>query len=231
MGTKFAHFSIQDISQAKVKELLRLLPPKTSSLFARLNKINPGLGDKMDQAITEFSKMPPDDPRVSMMGNQKTDNKRAMEYLHSTKTVYYIAQNNEWTTVCNEEFGFESIESNALEMSKRVTNLIMSIADFDDDVFILLLSKNGKTITQHISGSGDDYGMKDTLGDIAAMADNLKIKEKGKERELESILKEKDIWKKFEKLEKLLNMQLWIPKFELEQKNKGNLNWQKVTSK
>jgi hypothetical protein len=227
MGTKFAHFSVKGSSQAQVKNLIGLLPLKAGSIFSRISRMRPDIANKLEQAFLELTKMQQDDPKVSRSGFQPEDAKKALEYLHSTTTEYYIAQNHGWITVCSEEFGFESIENIALEISKISTKSIMTVADFDDDIFILNLLKNGKTITRHISGNADYYDMNETLGDITVISDNFEIN--GKEEELEAILKGADIWKKFEELEKLLNMWLWITRSELERHSKDGLRWQKVT--
>jgi hypothetical protein len=226
VGTKFAHFSIYGTNETETINLLAGISQNKVSIYDRLNKVNPNVAEKLEKAMKELSTIQPDNPRTEKLGGYNVDNvKSALEYLHSTRTEYYIAKNNKWITIHSEEFGFENIDDIALKISKNTPQFIMANANFDDDVFILSLLKNGGTITRHISGDAELYGMEKTVGNIKAISDTLNLE--GKEDELELFLNEDDIWQKFQSLEKLLNMKLWLPRRMITQNQDNGLIWKK----
>jgi hypothetical protein len=203
VGSKFAHISIFD---SNIKEAIKLLEflPKRPILFDKMNKAVPGVIKALQ----------------TMQARDKNA-KWSLEWLSTSKTVYYVGKNNKLVTIFSEEFNWESIDNQTLAMSEKSPKIFLTVSNYDDDVFQLSIIKDGKILTKHISNSGG-YGIKPEIGDMEVIANIFEIT--GEKDKLKEILENKDVPKKMDALQKLLNVDLWLDEPDELIKNK----WQKV---
>jgi hypothetical protein len=203
VGSKFAHISIFDSNIQEAIKLLEFLP-KRPVLFDKMNKAAPGVIKALQ----------------SMQATDKNA-KWSLEWLSTSKTVYYVGKNNKLVTIFSEEFNWESIDNQTLAMSEKNPKIFLTVSNYDDDVFQFSIIKDGKILTKHVSDSGG-YGAKPEIGDLDVIANTFKIS--GEKDKLRAILENNDVSQKMDALQKLLNVDLWLDEPEELVKNK----WQKV---
>jgi hypothetical protein len=207
MGTKFAHFSIQNSSLDETIELLQLIPQRKLTI----------------EKFNSFGKM-------MSPGNWKPIAPEAANLLEGlfkqvnlSQRTFFVGSNEKWITVFNDDSGV-SAESNAMTLSKLNSKTFLVISDFDDDVFQLVIIKDGIELTRHVSGNAEAYGMSvgESFGDLDIIANTLEIA--NQKEQLRDILKKDNVFQKIPELEKLIGMTLWIP---TEQQMK-EMGWKRV---
>lgn len=186
MGTKFANMHIKGAEIQTVELILKQSLPKQNKYLG--------------EAIDFFKKK----------DNMPSDLLNEILGAIGQEMCYKLGKvNPNWVTVLNSSFEFETIEKTAKGISKQMEGIFLAIGYFDDDVFIMCVVKEGKTLTNHISGPGiNSYKLKPNLGNIELMIKELDLPVSNDE--LRRILEMKDIQAKVGELEKVLQLPLWI---------------------
>jgi hypothetical protein len=131
-------------------------------------------------------------------------------FLETNKEYFYYGAISEgWVSILNESLSWENVKDVAMTLSKHLEATLLSVGYFDDSIFELNIIKKQKLLTTHISGSDVQvYGKNLLLGNT-----EIFIKELGiviDKLELKQILEINNIEDKLSKLEKILNIPIWI---------------------
>ncbi|NIK72070.1 hypothetical protein [Paenibacillus sp. BK720] len=112
-----------------------------------------------------------------------------------------------WVTVLHEDFQIGTIEREAYKLSKNLDRPILSVGYYDDDILVLRVYKQGKSVAYHVSNDG--YGYESRTGNPTHFQQSLGLEEKDTSV-IKEILKCENLEKKVVLLENLLGVTLWI---------------------
>ena len=112
-----------------------------------------------------------------------------------------------WTTVLHHDFHIGNIAVAAQKLSKKIKYPILSVGYYDDDVLVLGLFRDGKSISAHISDNSCGYEAR--LGNVKKFAEFLELEENDVSL-LKAILGCQNLERKIYLLENLLGVCLWI---------------------
>lgn len=182
MGTKFANLHVKTTNQTLIAEALRQLNGQTDLMHPRLNIL--------DAYINKTEKKKPSEPR-------------------EIKVTYYTCQDGKWTSLLNDHFQWGAIEQIGQRLSTLVSEPVMTVGFFDEDIFEFTLFEDGNvTFKKYFCGewTKEDYG----LDQEQIVEDELtKVLEINREA-IEPLLNIDNPEQAVNELEKLLSIPLWV---------------------
>jgi hypothetical protein len=167
--------------------------------------------------------------RNKLFGNMNILPEMKQLFDDSLGSCYIGSLKKGWHTILYTNFGWESVNNNALVISQFLDVPILSIGYFDDDVFTLGVIRDGKVFTEHISGNSlEVYDLEDLAGNAKIIVEetglNISVDT------LEDILKLNDLEEKVVALEEVFGLPLWINADWIEDEDvndEHNNKWQK----
>ncbi|HCL04139.1 MAG TPA: hypothetical protein DHW61_17310 [Lachnoclostridium phytofermentans] len=93
------------------------------------------------------------------------------------KSSRIILIKDEFISIYDEAFSLETIEQEGINLSKYIDNPILATGNLDDDVFSVVLIKNGNIITKHTVGDGlDCYDIEPSHLDLNKFENIIKLR-------------------------------------------------------
>ena len=116
MGNTFSHFNILDSTVDEAIGLLNLVP-KRPNILEIMKRVSPKNELWFAKSIDDIKK--PGNANDEQWQQLRKDWPKALKYMNSQEREYWVGQNQNWTTVFSEEFGYESINEQTLPLSKK----------------------------------------------------------------------------------------------------------------
>lgn len=126
MGTKFANLHIKIIDQEVVVDALQKLSNKTGTMLS--NSKNSGVSI-IDQYVYRTTK--------------DKSSRETVSYVS-----YYVNQEMNWSSVLNDHFAWGTVEKIGELLSTIVSEPVMTIGFFDEDVFEFTIFEGGEIKTK-----------------------------------------------------------------------------------
>lgn len=115
---------------------------------------------------------------VSVKGDAvKSLSAKLNECAALTAPDVHIVSTDVGVSIYDDALGFEGIGSMAKDLSARVQGHILYSAVFDDDVFVFGICKDGKLLSEHVSGECDTYGINKSQMQLEHIAQALGCRE------------------------------------------------------
>ncbi|WP_409292689.1 hypothetical protein [Peribacillus sp. SCS-37] len=125
-----------------------------------------------------------------------------------TQSSFFIEVKSNWISIYSDSYHWEGIEQEAKAFSSELSQPVLSVGYFDDDVVEIALIQDKQVITKQLSGYGaEDYGLDPENMNIDLFKQTLQLTIKNEE--LETALEMEDISEIVEEMGKLLNLELW----------------------
>ncbi|WP_409294086.1 hypothetical protein V1498_12670 [Peribacillus sp. SCS-26] len=141
---------------------------------------------------------------------QTNDLKRITDIINhsNTQSSFFVKVNNNWISIYSDSYHWEGIEQEAKAFSNQLSQPVLSVGYFDDDLVEIALIQNNQVITKQISGYGaEDYGLDPENMNIDLFIQTLQLSIENEE--FEAALEKDDISEIVEEMGKLLNLELW----------------------
>ena len=88
-----------------------------------------------------------------------------------------VVEHRGFVSVYDERMTFENIQAIARKLSAILSLCVFFSSVYDDDVFFFGLCENGETISRHVSGDCEAYGMTSENYNIEALEEYIKSEE------------------------------------------------------
>ncbi len=97
---------------------------------------------------------------------------KALKSAAVEKTMdFYLTENNGWVSIFSEQFSFETVKDYACRYFSEMSNPVITVGYFDDDVLEIVCMSGGEVVTSFVKGPGlDAYGLIETDMDFALFA-------------------------------------------------------------
>ena len=187
MGTKFANLHIKTEDQALVIEGLQQLNNQMG------NQLSGYTNDKrniLDQYLHRIEKEEPiKKPELEV--------------------TYYTSRERQWTSILNDYFEWGTIEPVGELLSKFMSEPIMTIGFFDEDIFEFTVFQNERIkFKKYFCGewASEEYGLNEEVIDIKYLEEVLEI-----DREhIDKLLQIENPEQAVDELSKLIHIHLWV---------------------
>lgn len=125
------------------------------------------------------------------------------------KVTYYTSQGRQWTSVLNDYFEWGTIEPVGELLSKFMSEPIMTIGFFDEDIFEFTIFQNeGIKFKKYFCGkwASEEYGLNEEVIDIKYLKEVLEIDQE----HIDKLLQIENPQQAVDKLSELIHIHLWV---------------------
>ncbi|WP_169091647.1 hypothetical protein [Paenibacillus sp. PL91] len=185
MGTKFANLHIKTNNQEVLVDALQRLSNKAGSILTTAN--NTGV-DIIDQYVYRSNK----------------------QIRRTTSSVsFYINQGMNWSSVLNDQFSWGKVEKIGEILSNFVSEPVMTIGFFDEDIFEFTLFQEGDIRTKKYfceEWAKEEYGLESEVIDHEYLEKVLELAHEDLIKLLEISNPEQAI----DELSRMIQIHLWV---------------------
>lgn len=187
MGTKFANLHIKNINQEVLLDALQRLSNKAGSILA----------------TADYSAMSIIDQYVYRPSNEKQINKTA------SSVTFYLNQEMNWSNVLNDHFSWGTVEQIGELLSNFVSEPVMTIGFFDEDIFEFTIFQEGEIRTKKYfceEWAIEEYGLESEKIDLDYIERVLELNHEETTQLLEIHNPEQAI----DELSRMIQINLWV---------------------
>ncbi|MCG7380886.1 hypothetical protein MH215_28280 [Paenibacillus sp. ACRSA] len=187
MGTKFANLHIKTEDQTIIIE--------------GLNQLNNQLGNKLTGYTNDKRNII--DQYLQRIEKEEPNREKHLE------VTYYIDHERQWTTILNDYFEWGTIEQVGELLSKCISEPIMTIGFFDEDIFEFTLFQNGKIkFKKYFCGewASEEYDLNEEVMDVKYLKEVLEIDQES----IDKLLQVENPEEAVDELAQLIHIHLWV---------------------
>ncbi|NOU68805.1 hypothetical protein GC096_32805 [Paenibacillus sp. LMG 31461] len=187
MGTKFANLHIKTINHEVILDALQRLSNKAGSILA----------------TPDYSAMSIIDQYVYRSSNEKQINKTA------SSVSFYLNQEMSWSNVLNDHFSWGTVEQIGELLSNFVSEPVMTIGFFDEDIFEFTLFQEGEIKTKKYfceEWAIEEYGLVSEVIDLDYLESVLELNHE----EITKLLELRNPEQAIDELSRMIQINLWV---------------------
>lgn len=187
MGTKFANLHVKTINQEVILDALQRLSDKAGSILSTPDNI---ALSTIDQYVYR--------------GSKENQNK-----IKATSVTYYIHQEMNWTSVLNDQLSWGTVERIGELLSNFVTEPVMTIGFFDEDIFEFTLFQDGEVKSKKYfceEWAIEEYGLESEVVDLDYIEKVLELNY----QEISNLLEIRNPEQAIDELSRMIQINLWV---------------------